>query len=217
MRVVFRDRFVEQYCSGKRVLDLGSVGNETYAEEMQRGRWLFAKIQRQAAKAVGIDILAGPIAELRRQGYDIRCHDIERLDSFRAEGEFDLIVAGEVIEHLTNMHAFLEGVRLHMGQRTELLITTPNPFAFIRFLDALRRRERCRPDHVAWYSAKTLSQLLAQHGLRVRSVLFYCFLSRFKRSVPLSYLRRWASMLFPFLADGLMVIAVRDDASGLPC
>ncbi len=216
MKVVFRERFVERYCRGKTVLDLGSVSSETYRQEMRHDRWLFARIDRQAAKAVGVDILAGPIAELRQEGYDIRYHDIEQLHSFVAEESYNLIVAGEVIEHLTNMHAFLTGVRQQMSNRTELLITTPNPFGFIRFLDAVRRRERCRPDHVAWYSGQTLSHLLARHGLKVRSQLFYCFLSRFKRSVPLSYLRRGVSMLFPFLADGLIVIAVRDDAPDLP-
>lgn len=212
MKVVFRGRFVEHYSPGKVVLDLGSVGNETFEDDIQRGRWLFARIQTRAAKAIGVDIQASSIAGLRQRGDDIRCHDAQHLESFRAGVVPDLIVAGELIEHLDNMAAFLAGVRAQMGPRTELLITTRNPFGFIGFVDAALGRERARADHLAWYSAGTLHHLLESHGFRVVDVKFSGFMSRFRRSVFLSHLRRLAFLLFPLFSDGLIVIAMRDNA-----
>lgn len=213
MKVVFRERLVAEYSRGKVVLDLGSVGNETFEDDIRRRRWLFARIQTSAAKAIGVDLQANSIARLRQRGFDIRCHDLQHLESFRAGVMPDPIVAGELIEHLDNMAAFLAGLRAQMGPRTELLITTPNPFGFIRFVDAPLARERARADHLAWYSAGTLHHLLESHGFRVKCQVLLPY-EQVQASVFLSHLRRWAFLFSPSLSDGLIVIAMRDDA---PC
>ncbi|MDZ7265078.1 MAG: class I SAM-dependent methyltransferase [candidate division KSB1 bacterium] len=209
MKVVFRQPFIEEYVTGKVVLDLGSIEHDLYRENIERGKWLFDKIHRRAKKAIGIDILPEAIEELKKAGYDLRYGDVEHLDQLKFEEKFDLIIAGELIEHLSNPGLFLNGIARHMGENTELLISTPNAFGFIRFIDAAIRRERTRPDHVAWHSARTLSQLIEANGLKVKEIIFYSFLSGKKRSVFLTKIRKFIFKFFPYFSDGLIAIAVK--------
>ena len=197
MKVVFRQVFIEKYVSGKTVLDLGSIEHNLYRENIKRNKWLFNKIHQNAKKAIGIDILTEAIDELRKDGYDLRYGDVENMDKLHFDEKFDLIIAGELIEHLSNPGLFLNGIICHMSQDTELLISTPNAFGFIRFIDAIIRKERTRPDHVAWHSVQTLKQLLEANGLAVRQIIFYSFLSGKKRSVFLSYIRKFLLQIFP--------------------
>ncbi len=211
MKVVFRQPFIEEYVTGKVVLDLGSIEHDLYRENIERGKWLFDKIHRRAKKAIGIDILPEAIEELKEAGYDLRYGDVENIEQLKFEESFDLIIAGELIEHLSNPGLFLKGIARHMGKNTELLISTPNAFGFIRFIDALIRRERTRPDHVAWHSVRTLTQLLEANGLKVKEIIFYSFLSGKKRSVFLTKIRRLIFKVFPYLSDGLIAIAMRNE------
>ncbi|HEX9653127.1 MAG TPA: class I SAM-dependent methyltransferase [bacterium] len=207
MRVVFRQRFLEEYVKDKVVLDLGSVEHDLYRDNIKKGRWLFACLQKNAKRIVGIDFLKEAIAELTVQGYDIRYGDVENLEQLEVNEDFDLIIAGELIEHLPNPGMFLRSIRKFMAPKTELVLTTPNAFGFIRFPDALIRRERTRHDHMAYYSTQTLKQLLELHGYEVKEILFYSFISGKKRSVFLSYVRKFWFSLFPYLSDGLIFIA----------
>lgn len=209
MRVVFRQPFIEEYVTGKVVLDLGSIEHDLYRDSIQRGKWLFDKIHRRAKKAIGIDILPEAIEELKAAGYDLRYGDVEHLDPLEFKEKFDLIIAGELIEHLLNPGLFLKGIARFMDKDTELLVSTPNAFGFIRFIDAFIRRERTRPDHVAWHSARTLTQLLQANGLKVKEIMFYSFLSGKKRSVFLTRIRKFIFKFFPYFSDGLMAIAVK--------
>jgi 2-polyprenyl-3-methyl-5-hydroxy-6-metoxy-1,4-benzoquinol methylase len=207
VRVVFRQRFLEEFVKNKTVLDLGSVEHDLYRDNIKKGKWLFASLQKNAKRIIGIDFLKEAIAELAAQGYDIRYGDVENLEQLELREEFDLIIAGELIEHLPNPGKFLRSISKFMAPKTELVLTTPNAFGFIRFTDALIRRERTRDDHMAYYSTQTLKQLLELHGYEVKEFLFYSFISGKRRSVFLSYIRKFWFSLFPYLSDGLIVIA----------
>ncbi len=207
MKVVFRQQFLESYVKGKSVLDLGSIEHDLYRENIKSGKWLFAKLQKNAKQVIGIDFLKEAVEELSAQGYDIRYGNVERLDESELSEEFDVIIAGELIEHLPNPGGLLRSVKKFMTPQTELVLTTPNAFGFGRFFDALIRRERCRNDHVGYYSVKTLKQLLGYYDLEAKKFLFYCNISGKKRSVFLSYIRRFLFSFFPYLSTGLIFIA----------
>ena len=52
--------------------------------------------------------------------------DVTQLKSYFNPGDFDIIIAGEVIEHLGEPGAFLKSVRSIMSQRAEFVLTTIN-------------------------------------------------------------------------------------------
>ena len=87
----------------------------------------------------------------------------------------EVVVAGELIEHLDQPGAFLEGVKLLLAADGVLVLTTPNGHALTNVLGGIVGRELVNPDHVAWFSWRTLVTLLGRHGWRLDSLAYYTF------------------------------------------
>ncbi len=61
--------------------------------------------------------------------------------------DFDIIIAGEIIEHLGCPGAFLRSTRFIMNTKTDLILTTPNVFSLKLFFHTSLRREKIHNDH----------------------------------------------------------------------
>lgn len=141
------------------ILDVGCVQHD--AENAEQSAWLHQHLYGITTDVVGIDILREDIAELREKGYNVRTADAE---AFSLDREFDVIVAGELIEHLSDLGGFLESCRRHLTTDGRLVLTTPNPWAFVHLRRAVRGDVRCNSEHTCWLDERTLRQLLARHG-----------------------------------------------------
>lgn len=87
----------------------------------------------------------------------------------------DVVVAGELIEHLDRTGPFLDAVKQLVRPDGVLIVTTPNGLSLTNFLASLFRRELVNVDHVAWFSQRTLATLLGRHGWSLRHLDFYYF------------------------------------------
>lgn len=145
----------------RRVLDLGCVQHTLdYARDPE---WLHGKIAQVASSLTGVDYLLHESEELRKQGYDIRVMNVETMD---LNEKFDVIVAGDIIEHLSNIGMFLESVTKHMNQGSLFLVSTPNPVNILRFIRVLLRgKVGGNKEHTCWFTAKVLNQLAARYNL----------------------------------------------------
>jgi len=159
------DRFdlIKPHIKNKKVLDVGCVQHTASSE--RSGTWLHKQLLSEAKEVVGIDILAKEVEKLKQLGYDVRYADAENFDL----GEkFDVIVAGELIEHLSNMGNFLECARKHLNEGV-LIITTPNPFFINKFISMLLKEKEVyevNKEHVGWYNERTLTQLLVRYKFK---------------------------------------------------
>lgn len=177
--LVQRTEFLLSRCRGQSVLHLGCTNFPYTAPALASGSLLHARLLSVASRVVGLDADRDGLAELSRLGIsDLHVADLERLDDVALDETFDVIVAGEIIEHLANPGLFLTGVRRFMRPTSQLIVTTVNAYCGLRFaLYAVRGRggvqEPVHPDHVAYYSQATLRRLLEQHGLRVDEQCFY--------------------------------------------
>ena len=177
--LVQRVPFITALCQGQSVLHLGCTNFPYTAAALASGTLLHARIQAVATRVVGLDADRDGLAELSRLGIgDLYAADLERLDDLALDETFDVIVAGEIIEHLANPGLFLTGVRRFMRPSSRLVVTTVNAYCGLRVaLYAVRGRggvqEPVHPDHVAYYSYATLRRLLERHGLRVDEQCFY--------------------------------------------
>lgn len=159
-----RARFaaIERYVAGRRVLDVGC------ASGVDRPDWLHALIGTVADELVGVDVDPGAVDEATTKGYDVRLADACAFDLGRS---FDVVFAGELIEHLDDPRGFLGSARRHLREDSELVLTTPNAFCFTNFAYRLRRTPaKINRDHVAWYCEDTLRQLLERNGYVVREL-----------------------------------------------
>lgn len=129
---------------------------------------------------------------------DFHC-DISRFDAERdrfpwPDGHFDLVVAGEIIEHMTcdPMHLLLESRRV-LSEGGALLVTTPNAGSVTSAAKALEGRDNSqifflynRPNpeeppeigHVREYTAYELGEFVKAAGFHVQR-LFTTFIDEF--------------------------------------
>ena len=176
---VQRVSFLKDLCRGQSVLHLGCT-NWPYQEQSSGDdRFLHAALMPQARELWGIDGDAGGLAALESQGVSDLYHgDLEKLDQLNINRTFDIIVAGEVIEHLSNPGLFLNGVQRFMRHDTILAITTVNAYcAFRMAIYGIRGRgghaEPVHPDHVSYYSYRTLTHVAKRSGLVLDKFFFY--------------------------------------------
>ncbi|MEQ1763869.1 MAG: methyltransferase domain-containing protein [Pyrinomonadaceae bacterium] len=178
-QLVQRVDLIRNECVGKRVLHLGCTNYPYTEESIRHDMLLHADLAKSASLLYGIDFDATGIAMLNAAGFDnIFQGDLEHLDEVRIDQQFDVIVAGEMIEHLNNPGLFLDGIKRFMTADTRLVLTTINAYCGMRFVMYGLRGKRgsvefVHPDHVAYYSYSTLKVLLERHGMHVNSFLFY--------------------------------------------
>jgi len=102
--------------SAGRVLDVGCGA----------GRLGEALKARQPASVVGIEVIPEAAARARPRLDQVIEGDVEELDLNFAEGSFDCIVCGDVIEHLREPERFLASARTWLASSGRVVASLPN-------------------------------------------------------------------------------------------
>ncbi len=219
-RPVDRIQFIARACQGLRVLDLGAMDETASAAKRGRGAWLHDEIAAVASRVDGVDnsavipvdgLSTGPNSAIFRG--DIT--DLEPIVAALAEIP-EVVVAGELIEHLENPLRFLNSlatVKRLSGQI--LILSTPNATAVHNVLIALARRESTHRDHLCILSYKTLATLCTRAGMTDWEIIPYysCFSEMQARHSGLLRLMVSAAQravnliewMFPLLSFGYIV------------
>jgi SAM-dependent methyltransferase len=170
-RIIFnRCDYLADLVRGKKVLDIGCV-EHSFENSLKKGsRWLHRRIKENAASVLGLDYETAEVIKMQQAGYNV-CQ--ANAESFDLNDKFDLIMAGELLEHLSNPGKFLECALRHLNDGGQLVITTPNANCMIYFLEnLLLGREIDNADHCCLYSPVTISTLLSRHGFKVEKHVF---------------------------------------------
>lgn len=151
--------FLRSRVAGREVLDVGSV--EHTANRARSEEWEFWVLHGSASRVVGIDVLADDVAALKSEyGLDFRVADAT-VDDGDLGDRFDVVVAGDVIEHTTKIESFLDYCVRHLHANGCALVKTPNPFFYPQVFDDWRRTPHIpNVDHTCWISPPTLLQLV---------------------------------------------------------
>lgn len=160
MKVENRIEWIARQCRGKDVLDVGPCGFSWRPDlSWFKKEWVHSVIQENARSVLGIDISKEGIERARRFGYnDIIYADAE---NFSLGKKFDVVFAGELIEHLSNPGLFLRHAKKHLRRGGKLVLTTPNarhPHRWI-FDETMTS-----PYHLQLYTMQVLKQLLRANG-----------------------------------------------------
>ena len=221
---VDRARFLLQAARGRRVTHVGFAEEGSRSLAQRDGGWMHERLARVSSSLVGIDIEEEGVAQARALGYEVYLADCRvPADIVRQRiPPADLVVAGEVIEHIDSVGPFLDGLHNLAHSATTLIVTTPNAFRLSNFAASLCGIELVHPDHVAWYSWFTLRNVLERHGWKVER--FHTYLrpwnslrapargtTRGRMTVGAGRLvfgleRAVAGSVAPFLADGLIAV-----------
>jgi cyclopropane fatty-acyl-phospholipid synthase-like methyltransferase len=177
--MVDRVTFIKDACVGKKVLHLGCTDYPFTKEVIKNQMLLHFELGRVAKKLFGFDFDERGIKILSDAGVEnLYLSNLEKLEEVDLDETFDVIIAGEMIEHLSNPGLFLKGIQRFMNPSTNLLITTINAYCGMRMVTYGFRgqggaHEPVHPDHVAYYSYSTLKVLIERENLQVNRFAFY--------------------------------------------
>jgi SAM-dependent methyltransferase len=210
--IIQRVDYLKQICSGKRCLHLGCTDWPYTSQRLADGSLLHIELQRIASELWGVDYDQEGLETLARCGVtNLRHADLEHLELLELDETYDVILAAEMIEHLSNPGLFLRGIQHFMREDTKLIITTVNAYCGMRMVQyGLRGRggiaEPVHPDHVAYYSYATLHHLLVRENFKVDSFFFYDMGYEHRPHNPFYW--NWVNdlcvLLSPQLADGII-------------
>ena len=149
---------------GQGVLDLG-CGDGTFAAELM---------------AVGCSVTAVDVAEeaVRRARARVPAADVRRVQEGAAlrfpEDAFDVVWAGEVLEHVADVAGLLAEVRRVLRWEGRLLATTPYhgraSVAALALRGRLEEHFDPRADHLRFFTARSLRVVLEDAGFRAVTV-----------------------------------------------
>lgn len=173
--VVDRVPFLLERCRDRRVIHLGFVDTGLAALKRDDSTWLHSRLASSARELVGLDLDAAGVADAEAAGFEAYEADCQSSDSLRGLGiaPGEVVLAGELIEHLERPGDFLDAVHEIVAPDGRLILTTPNAFSLLNVVASLAQREIVNPDHVSWYSATTLETLLGRHAWHVDSIAYY--------------------------------------------
>jgi 2-polyprenyl-3-methyl-5-hydroxy-6-metoxy-1,4-benzoquinol methylase len=162
-----KNEIIINLVKNKNVLDIGCV-QHSWDKSLNK-EWMHGILVQHAKYVFGVDILADDIKILKEQGYNVGIGDAE---NFSLGFKFDVIYAGEIIEHLGNQGLFLKCCKKHLKNDGVLVITTVNCFSLLFFYLYFRRLLQVNNEHTCWYDEITLKQLLSRFGFSVEKVYY---------------------------------------------
>lgn len=142
---------IAKYVQNKEVLDIGSCGNQGSSKKNYN---LFSIIKEKAKSVTGVDIESNDPEIIQGNA-----------ETINLKKKFDIVTAGDVIEHLHNQGQFLDNMNKHLKDNGKIVIVTPNVKspAYLLF--------KGNDYHTCWYCRHTLKYLIEKHGFKVEKII----------------------------------------------
>jgi 2-polyprenyl-3-methyl-5-hydroxy-6-metoxy-1,4-benzoquinol methylase len=168
-RYLSRVNFFKERLRDKKVLHLGCSAGRYLADRIERNSLIHALIGRVSTELYGIDIDESSL-EAMRDKYGFRnlfVGDAEKLDRVEIDKKFDVVLAGDILEHLSCPGAMLEGSKRFLEKNGEIILSTNNAFGLHFQIKRWMGRYKEHVEHVCFFSPETLINLFERHGFRV--------------------------------------------------
>jgi len=161
-----RELLLADVIAGQRVLDLG-CGDGRFS----------AALVGAGVSVVGVDAAAEALRRAREHAPEAEFVQVDEGAPLPfADASFDLVWCGETLEHVVDVALLLGEVRRVLRPGAMLLATTPNHARLVVAYEALaggplERRLDPRSDHLRFFTARTLRDLLSGAGFDQVSVI----------------------------------------------
>ena len=179
---------------------------------------LSGRIAEAAKSATFVDISQGAIGAFsgRINGKCVFADITDRPDDWPSDlkdQKFEVILLGEVLEHLTDPGRALMNLTSVLKEGGQIVISVPSAFSLPGIAHAVFGNEEIHPEHVCYYSPATLTRLLNMCHLQTEELCLHGWQKRdyrFLYKKPLTLVMFAISMLFPQFAHGVVAVAARE-------
>jgi len=186
----------------KHVLDLGCWDGS-----------IMERIQAHGNQVTGIEISKSAIEKAKKKGLEIFDLSLGMDWAKKVNKKFDVVFAGEIIEHIFDTDRFLQNIRKVLKKNGSLIITTPNVASLGRrlllligknpILETTARKHAA--GHIRYFTFETLTKLLIENNFRIETT--ESIVVNFNTSSTLFSVT--LARLFPSLGSHLIVKAIK--------
>ncbi len=164
---------IKPLIKNKIILDCGAAQHSIKQILKSDKPWIHAFLSKYAKKIEGIDLAEDAVKKFKSLGYNIKLGNVEEMNY---NNKFEVIFAGDLIEHLSNPGKFLNKSYIALKPKGKLILTTPNTFSFLRILRVIfgfTNNPKVNPEHTFWFSPKTIKELIRREGFKNIKVHYY--------------------------------------------
>lgn len=177
--------YVKAQCLGKKVLDVGCVGQDN---DFSSDAWVHKHIKSVSSSLTGVDINKSGIEDAVKLGYNII-----HIDNL-AQQTFDVITMLDVIEHVDDICNFIVMYERHLNPGGKIIITTPNPFNIRQFFNILLfGLPSINPEHTTFIDPINFLEISKRVEMKIES---FTWLEEYDQPRKL-YMRILQAIIFP--------------------
>jgi 2-polyprenyl-3-methyl-5-hydroxy-6-metoxy-1,4-benzoquinol methylase len=143
----------EPYRKTNKIIDVG-CGRGYFLEEAKKRGW----------EVYGTEFSQTAVQLLRQKG--IQAHEGRMTTEAFGVSDFDIVTSFEVIEHINTPNAEIDVFHSILRKGGLLYITTPNFNSLMRYLLKSEYNVIAYPEHLSYYSKRTLNKLVGKHGFK---------------------------------------------------
>lgn len=163
-------KFIIENVKNKEVLDLGCVAHNLELINSQGKLWIHQIIKDNSKNVLGLDNEEEMVKELNKKGFNLLFGDAE---NFNLNKKFDVVFAGELIEHLSNLRGFFNSVKNSLKKEGYFILTTPNSTRINTFLRILIKGKSLEsPFHSLTFNAFLIKNILTFNGFKEIEVYY---------------------------------------------
>jgi 2-polyprenyl-3-methyl-5-hydroxy-6-metoxy-1,4-benzoquinol methylase len=153
------------------ILDIGCA-NGLFGQTLKR---------RQACRVTGVDADAALLNIAQKRLDNVLQGDIANILEQGTLGEFDCIVCGDVLEHLTDPWQVVRGLRRHLKRGGRVVASVPNIANWAIVHEMLKGRWDYVPftilsgTHIRFFTKETVKECFQDAGYRITNLYFQTF------------------------------------------
>lgn len=191
---------LKKFPKGK-ILEIGCCGGE-YLEFLRKKGW----------KVKGIEISKKAVQRAKSKGIDVKTYDVNKKIPFKDES-FDIIFAGELIEHVFDDVGFLNECHRLLKKGGGMIITTPNLLSLknrVLMLFGFDPRYSLSPYHYHVYTLRVLKSMFKKSKFKSPKFIGN-FIIYSKNREPFfgSLFEKWANFM-PSLSEHFVAYAKKE-------
>lgn len=152
-----------EYTKGKKVLDIGSTGE------------IHEIVNSNAKECLGLTISQKGVEIYKKKGHNVILADCQNYEMPEEYGQFDVIFAGELIEHLPNPGLFIENCRKWLKDDGVLILTTPNARSIFKFTGDFIGKWNEGWQHILAHNRSTIKHLLEFYDFKTERIDFFVY------------------------------------------